>query len=227
MSIHRTSIFLPAIPLGLLVPAGESARGRMGGNKKALVIVSGHGGYTSHELGKASSMRQYLLDKGCPPDDILYLTQPSDPDSDGPATIKNVEEAFEWMIEEATEGDEVLVYISDHEQDMAGEICFLFDDGSIPAGRIGGHLGSIGTGDKTTILNGKRSSLAGPQLSGTGGPILCSMGPYQTFDPDLFDITVSLREVPEHLSGMEAYLAAFDLEVGRLQGTGQDPVLIK
>ncbi|MBN1390934.1 MAG: hypothetical protein JXA22_09875, partial [Candidatus Thermoplasmatota archaeon] len=40
--------------------------------RKCVVIVSGREGYTQHELEKASSFREYLLDD-CTTYDLIYL----------------------------------------------------------------------------------------------------------------------------------------------------------
>jgi hypothetical protein len=194
--------------------------------RKCLIIVSGHGGYSQHELGKASSFRDHLLED-ISEDDIKYLTDPDDPDSDGPANVSNIENAFDWLKDECDSNTEVLVYIFDHIVIINSEETFLFDDGNITASAIDSWLDDVSYSKTTIILNGERSGLGGPDLTGSYRDVICSMRSYQTNDPDLFNITRSLKDPSADLDsdGVVSFVEAFWNEVILLRGTGQDPVL--
>ena len=191
---------------------------------KCLVIVSGYGGYPSNEISKASSFYEYL---NCPDKAITYLTNQSDPDSEGPANVSNVEAAFEWLESHSQPSDEVTIYISDHEKRCWNETYFVFDDGNISAESIKLWLEGVQCSKMTLILNGKRSGLAGPELYDTNRDVICSMGSDQDFDPDLFNITRSLEDTSADTDGdgEVSYIEAYWKEVENLQGSGQDPCI--
>ncbi|MEA3557767.1 MAG: hypothetical protein U9R75_00775, partial [Candidatus Thermoplasmatota archaeon] len=90
--------------------------------RKCLIIVSGYGGYSSAELGKASSFHDHLNYND---EDEMYLTSLSDPETDGPANISNVEDAFDWLQANSLPSDEVTIYISDHEKRVMNDTYFV------------------------------------------------------------------------------------------------------
>jgi len=194
--------------------------------KKCVIIVSGNEGYTQHELDKASSFREYLLEN-CSIDDIIYLTDPSDPFSDGAANVSNIEKAFEWLRSESGQMTEVMVYIFDHITMIADEETFQFDDGNIEVDTIELCLEDVECLSMTVILNGERSGLGGPILFDGCRDVICSMGPDQDMDPDLFNITRSLKDPSADLDGdgEVSFIEAYWNEVILLRGAGQDPVL--
>ncbi len=195
-------------------------------DRKCLIIVSGHDGYSQYELGKASSFREHLLED-ISDDNIIYLTDPNDPDSDGPANVTNIENAFNWLKDESGSNTEVLVYIFDHIVIINNEVTFQFDHGNITTSEIDSWLGEVSYSKMTIILNGERSGLGGPDLTGPSRDVMCSMRSYQTYDPDLFNITRSLKDLSADLNydGVVSFVEAFWNEVIFLRGTGQDPVL--
>ncbi len=195
-------------------------------DRKCLIIVSGHDGYSQYELGKASSFREHLLED-ISDDNIIYLTDPNDPDSDGPANVTNIENAFNWLEDESGSNTEVLVYIFDHIVIINSEETFLFNDGNISAFVIDSWLDEVTYSSMTIILNGERSGCGGSVLSGPFRDVMCSMRSYQTCDPDLFNITRSLEDLSADLDndGVVSFVEAFRKEVIILGGTGQDPVL--
>ena len=197
-----------------------------GTDRKCLIIVSGHDGYSQHELVKASFFRDHLLEE-ISEDDIKYLTDPDDPDSDGPANVSNIEDAFDWLKDECESDTEVIIYIFDHIIAINNEETFLFDDGNITASTIDSWLDDVSYSRTTIILNGERSGLGGPDLTGPSRDVMCSMRSYQTSDPDLFNITRSLEDPSADLDGDEkvSFIEAYWNEVILLSGTGQDPVL--
>jgi len=98
--------------------------------KKCLIIVSGSEGYSQNELDKASSFREYMLED-LDQFDIKYLTDPDDPDSDGPANQSNIESAFYWLQNVCDPGTEAIVYIFDHIIAVNNNNTFIFDDCNI------------------------------------------------------------------------------------------------
>lgn len=193
---------------------------------KSLVIVSGYGGYTTHELDKASDMRDHLLES-CSEDDIYYLTDTSMSGSDGEATKKNVEDAFSWLIENCDKDTRVAVYIMDHVQVINGVPQFRFNDGNIKASTMDGWLDDVDCCEMTVILNGERSALAGPSLDTSSRDVICSMGSSQTYCPDNFDIARSLDDPDADTDddGVVTYIEAYHYEKNLLASSGQDPVL--
>ena len=79
----------------------------------------------------------------------------------------------------------------------------------------------------TIILNGEKSGLGGPDLVDSGRDVICSMREYQLFDPDRFDITVSLVNplLDQDLDGEISFIEAFSGEVLRLQPYNQFPIM--
>ena len=212
--------------LALAVSLLGNANAETTEDMKSLVIVSGFGGYSVHELDKAASFRSHLLDS-CSQDDMVYLTKAGMSGSDGVATISNVEDAFEWLITVSGPDTKVAVYIMDHEQMINNQPHFRFEDGSISASTIDGWLDQIPSSEITIILNGERSGLGGPSLAGSSRDVICSMKSSQTYCPDNFDISRSLGD-PDADSdddGTVSYIEAFNYEKARIQSTGQEPVL--
>ena len=193
---------------------------------KCLIIVSGNEGYSEQELSKASSFRDHQLTH-CDYNDIRYLTDPSDPNSQGPANLSNVEEGFDWLKTNTSESTEVVVYISDHAQAINNENYFLFDDGNISIDTVDSWLDQVQCNQMTIVLNGERSGLGGPDLSDPGRDVICSMGANQSFSPDLFNITRSLEDpsADTNHDGQVSYIEAYWKEVENLQGTDQDPCI--
>ncbi|MBN1389210.1 MAG: hypothetical protein JXA22_01055, partial [Candidatus Thermoplasmatota archaeon] len=176
--------------LGILIALVTFAKAADAGDAPenlCIIVVPGELGYSSHETGKALSFHDYLVDTGYGEDDIHFLAGASVPDNDGPATVSNIETAFSWVTETSRPGTELLIYIFDHQEIVFGETWFLFDDGNISSETIDRWIGDIVCSGVTVILNGERSALAGPVLSGPSRDIICSMGASQEFDPDLFN----------------------------------------
>jgi hypothetical protein len=174
---------------------------------KCLIIVSGSGGYSDVELGKAASFYDHLLVEYSE-EDIYYLTGPSDPNSDGPATLSNIEKAFTWLRENSTSITEIVIYISDHAQGI--DPYYTFNDGNISLSTIDSWLDQSQYSYMTIILNGERSGLGGPNLIGSSRDIICSMEADQA-SMDLFNITRSLEDPEADLNfdGIVDYIEAF------------------
>jgi hypothetical protein len=192
---------------------------------KCLIIVSGYGGYSQQELSKASSFREYLLD-AVNEDDIIYLTDPTDPSSDGAATLSNIEDSFDWLISNSGPDTDVTVYISDHISMIDNNATFIFNNGAIPASIIDLWLDLVECSSLNIILNGERSGMGGQAVSGTGRDVLCSMDASESFQNDLFNITRSLEDPSADLDNDEivSYVEAYWNEVDNLLGSGQNPV---
>lgn len=195
---------------------------------RCLIIVSGYNGYSGHELGKASAFYDHINDT-LSEDDIRYLTIHTDPESDGQATISNVENAFEWLKENSLPENNVIIYISDHAKRSFNETHFCFNDGNVSTDTINSWMNQIQCLSITVVLNGERSGLGGLDLQGPSRDVICSMRSYQTFDPDLFNITRSLEDplADSNNDGVVDFIEAFWMEDFLLTGTGQDPVLYK
>ncbi len=195
--------------------------------KICLIIVSGAWGYSEHEIGKASSFYDHCISTDIyNEEDIVYLADTAVSNTDGPANISNIEDAFEWLDDNSDPNMEIVIYISDHEQVINNEIYFAFEDGNISSSTIDSWIDEITCEKITVILNGERSALAGPDLSGSSRDIICSMESDQ-LSIDNFNITRSLED-PEadlNIDGKVDYIEAFLKEVEWLQGSGQDPVL--
>jgi hypothetical protein len=204
----------------------QPARGEERGNKLALVIVSGHGGYTPTELSKAISFRKYLLNNGFNNQDIRYLTPVQCNESHAISTKANVMESIQWLQQNSTSDTDVIIYISDHEQTVNGIIHFFFEGGNISAEQIDLWLEEVNCSSMNIFLNGPRSGLAGTDLTGINRSVYCSMKGYQDYDPDRFNITRSLQDpaADKDHNGDITYLEAFEMEKIRLLGTGQEPV---
>ncbi len=147
--------------------------------------------------------------------------------SDGTANISNINQAFEDLIAFEDPLDEVIIYISDHEQGVLGNSSFVFIDDSITADTISFWMDSIDYTEATMILNGNKSGLAGPELKDPDRVVISSMDWDQAYDPDLFNITRSLKDLSadSNNDGVVSFIEAFWKEVILLNGTGQDPVL--
>ncbi|MDG6225000.1 MAG: hypothetical protein QCI82_05750 [Candidatus Thermoplasmatota archaeon] len=212
--------------LAFAIPLLEGADAEATEDMKSLVIVSGFGGYSVHELDKAASFRSHLLDS-CSQDDMVYLTKAGIFGSDGTATVANLEDAFEWLITVSGPETRVAVYIMDHAQMINNQPHFRFEDGSISASTIDGWLDQISSSDITIILNGERSGLGGPSLAGSSRDVICSMMSSQTYCPDNFDIARSLGDpaADSDDDGTVSYIEAFNYEKARIQSTGQVPIL--
>ncbi len=214
--------------LTLVILLSGDTNGELSVEDKCLIVVSGYGGYSSSELGKARSFFDYISET-LPDENIRYLTIQSDLESDGQATISNVQSAYEWLITESSPQDDVIIYIYDHEKRVLNETYFIFDDGNISSGTIDHWMDQISCSSITVVLNGERSGLGGPDLQGPERDIICSMRSYQTYDPDLFNITRSLEDplADSNNDGVVDLIEAFWMEDFLLTGTGQDPVLYK
>jgi hypothetical protein len=193
-----------------------------------LIIVSGSGGYSSYETGKALSFYDHLIDASIyTEEEIVFLANLSVPNVDGFPTVSNIEEAFDWLEESSFPDTEIVIYIFDHEQWIDNETFFRFDDGNISSSTIDALIDQIICDKLTMILNGERSALAGPDLVGSNRDIICSMGANQANFPDSFNITRSLEDPEADLNqdNIVDYIEAYWKEVEWLQGSGQDPVL--
>ncbi|MDG6226263.1 MAG: hypothetical protein QCI82_12265, partial [Candidatus Thermoplasmatota archaeon] len=122
-----------------------------------------------------------------------------------------------------------VIYISDHAQGIMNDIFLIFDDGNISTTQIDSWLDLIECSSVTVILNGERSGLAGPDLTGPSRDIICSMGSNQTMNPDQFNITRSLEDptADTNNDGKVSFVEAYWKEVDNLSGTGQDSVLFE
>jgi len=177
---------------------------------KSIIIVSGHLGYSQHELEKASAFYSYQLECSSS-GNIIYLTDPVQFGSDGSANLSNIENAFDWLINSSTQDTIVTIYIFDHEQSINNENYFIFDDGNLSSTLIDMWLDQVQCYDMTIILNGQRSGLSGPDLVGFNREIICSMRYDQEFDPDLFNITRGLEDPSADFdySGSVDYIEAY------------------
>ncbi len=222
--------FLPILSLfmiiSLSIPFLFSARAESDDDMKSLIIVSGYGGYTSHELNKASSFRNHLLDS-CSSDDIIYLTDTGMSGSDGTATVSNVEDAFFWLINNCDSNTKVAVYIMDHMQMINNQPRFRFDNGVTSASEMDSWLDQVSCAEMTVILNGEKSALCGPSLDTSSRDVICSMGSQQTYCPDNFDIADSLDDPSADTDGdgTVSYIEAYENEKDLLESSGQVPVL--
>ncbi|MDG6224981.1 MAG: hypothetical protein QCI82_05655 [Candidatus Thermoplasmatota archaeon] len=109
------SFLLLSSLMAFLIIIQDEANATSDPDVKCLIIVSGSGGYSPHELGKASSFYSYMEERSSP-DDIVYLTDLSQAGSDGNANVANIQNAFLWLSRISTSETEVTVYISDHAQ---------------------------------------------------------------------------------------------------------------
>jgi hypothetical protein len=228
MSVKKILGMIGMVSLGisLIIIFQGSSNATETGDTKAIIMVSGQGGYSESELAKASCFREYLLDTSCTEGDIIYLTSASDPDSDGIANLSNIEDAFDWLGQECGSETEIVIYVLDHEY-INDQVYFQFDDGSISAYTIDSWLDQTSYSSVTIILNGERSGLAGSTLNGANRDVLCSMEANQFNIPDLFNISRSLVDPSADMNtdGIVDYIEAFWKEVERLQRSGQDPIL--
>jgi hypothetical protein len=224
MKAFLCSIGIIALSLFFLISL-EEAQADDPIDRKCLIIVSSSGGYSSNEIGKASSFYDYLLES-CTSNDVQYLTSPSCLGNDGPATLSNIEDAFEWLEAESTTETEVTVYVSDHINSIESNVFFSFDDGNMTLSYMDSLLDQVEFSSITMILNGERSGYGCDYFGGTSRDILCSMGSTQDCDPDLFNITRSLEDPTADTNddNIVSYVEAFWKEVDNLEETGQDPV---
>ncbi|MBN1389435.1 MAG: hypothetical protein JXA22_02220 [Candidatus Thermoplasmatota archaeon] len=198
-------------------------------DQKSIIIVSGNMGYSQYELEKASAFYSYRSEHSSS-GNIIYLTDPSQPGSDGSANLSSIENAFDWLINSSTQDTKVTIYISDHEQSINNEHYFIFDDGNLTSTLIDMWLDQVQCNEMTVILNGERSALAGPDLSCPSRDIICSMGSDQEFYPDQFNITRGLEDPSADLdySGSVDYIEAYLSEKELIsQYSEQDPVLFQ
>jgi hypothetical protein len=153
----RTSVFIISFVTVLIciISLCREANGQGSVDRKCLIIVSGHGGYSEHELGKAASFRDMFLVNGTL-NDLVYLTDPDHPNSDGPANLSNVENAFDWLRSNSGSNSEVTVYIFDHLLMNENDPTFLFDDGNLTSQTIDSWLDLVQCSMMTVILNGNR-----------------------------------------------------------------------
>ena len=177
----------------------------------AIIFVSDHNGFDENELVKADQFHSYLLDKGYESDEIKYLTQSSKIGCDGAPNTSNIRSAFEWLINTSASSSQPVIYIQDHEKYILGNVTFQFSDGNINADTIDGWLDQTDYQELTMILNGNRSALAGPDLSGLDRDVICSMRSTQSFEQDLFNITRSLKDSSAdfNFDGEVSYIEAY------------------
>ena len=212
--------------VSLAIPLLNSVNAVQGDDMKSIIIVSGYSGYTTHELDKASSFRDHLLDS-CSEDDIVYLTDNGMSGSDGEATTSHVEDAFSWLINSCDSNTNVAIYIMDHAQMINNQPNFRFEDGTISASTIDNWLDQVTSSEMTVILNGEKSALCGPALDGSSRDVICSMRSDQSYCPDNFDITNSLDDptADTNNDGIVSYVEAYENEKDLLEASGQVPVL--
>ncbi len=210
----------------LSIPFFNLASADNGNNMKSIIIVSGYSGYTTHELEKADSFRNHLLESSSS-DDIYYLTSTTLIGLDGEATTSNVEDAFSWLIKNSDSDTKVAIYIMDHVQMINSQIEFNFNNDQIAASTINGWLDDVTCSEMIVILNGEKSALAGPSLDTTSRDVICSMRSDQTYCPDYFDISSSLEDpvADANNDGTITYIEAFENEKDLLESSGQVPVL--
>ncbi len=192
----------------------------------ALIIVSGHNGYSKMELDKASAFRDYLLENLYQSEQIRYLTSMDRTCSDGEATIGNVETAFEWLRNTTDPHCEVTIYISDHAQIIDNVPTFQFNDGNISGETIDEWLYLIDCQFIKIVVNGQKSGLVGAELSNIDRSVFCSMRSYQDYNPDAFNITRSLKKMDadQNLDGIVGFDEAFEREASLLRDSGQSPI---
>ena len=201
-----------------------SADGTPSSDRKAIILISTTDPDIDEE-GKAQSFYGYLLDEGYSEDDISFLGFEETEGSDGTANISNINQAFEDLIAFEDPLDEVIIYISDHEQGVLGNSSFVFIDGSITADTISLWMDSIDYTEATMILNGNRSGLAGPELQDPDRVVISSMDWDQTSDQDLFNITRGLTDQTADINfdGVVSYYEAYMKECFTLRFEDQNP----
>jgi hypothetical protein len=191
----------------------------------AIIIVSDLDGFDDTELEKADQFYQYLKDEDHTDDDIYFLTEEDRSGYDGNPNVENFEKAFSWLKNTSGPSSQPVIYVYDHVIWGYGNVTFQLSDGNITTNTINEWLSSTLFQDITMILGGKRSGMAGPDLSTCSRDIICSMGSDQIFSPDQFNITRSLED-PSADTNQDCkitYVEAYWKEVDNLQGTGQDP----
>jgi hypothetical protein len=227
MKLFILVISLLALTVAVMIPSSMNSGGEIVMEEKlALIIVSGHNGYSNMELDKAAAFRDYLIENLYQSDQIRYLTSIERAGSDGEATIENVDSAFEWLRNTADPQCEVTVYISDHAQIIDNLPTFQFNDGNISGETIDDWLYLIDCQFIKIVVNGQKSGLVGAELSSIDRSVLCSMRSYQDYNPDAFNITRSLKnmDADQNLDGIVSFEEAFEREVSLLRDSGQSPI---
>jgi hypothetical protein len=227
MKLFILVISLLVLTIAVMIPSSMNSGGEIVMEEKlALIIVSGHNGYSNMELDKASAFRDYLFENLYESDQIRYLTSMEREGSDGEATVENVESAFEWLKNTTDPQCEVTVYISDHAQIIDNVPMFQFNNGNISGETIDEWLCLFDCQFIKIVVNGQRSGLVGAELSNFDRSVLCSMRSYQDYIPDAFNITRSLKNMAadQNQDGIVSFEEAFDREAALLMDSGQSPV---
>ena len=195
-------------------------------NRMALIIVSTYE-MNSAEFSKAGSFHLYLLDDGYQEEDIKHLGMSSGYYSDGLSNVSNVENEFNWLINNEDPDKDIVIYLSDHVPPLSGDEIFRFQDGNISIPQVDTWISDMDFNSSTVIVGGNHSGIAGPELEDPSRDIICSMGSDQSFSLDHFNITRGLEDTSADTNndGEVSYIEAYWKEVENLQGSDQDPCI--
>ena len=119
----------------------------------------------STEEGKAVYFHDHLINEGYDPEKIDFLAFDDTVNSDRISNVSNIEDSFDWLINDSDPNKEVVIYITDHEQGTRGSSSFQFIDGNISSSTLDGWIDDIDCSELTIILLGNRSGLSGDTLS--------------------------------------------------------------
>ncbi|MGA1872493.1 MAG: hypothetical protein ACMUHY_02380 [Thermoplasmatota archaeon] len=194
---------------------------------KALIIVSDYEGTDQHELDKAVAFHDHLINKGFSEDEILFITSEDIDCRDQAVTVDNIENGFEWVIDNSKRKTEVNIYISDNSHIIDTESFYQFTDGQVNCSDIIDWIDQISYETLNYITLGNHSGLFGAKLVGPERVIISSMRECEESAVDRFNITRSLEDPAADIDhdGVVSFVEAFCNEKMLLIGTGQNPVL--
>ncbi|MGA1792526.1 MAG: hypothetical protein ACMUHM_01105 [Thermoplasmatota archaeon] len=194
---------------------------------RALIIISDYEGTDDHELEKGVAFYDYLIENGYHDDDIIFLTSENVSCMDDNVTIENINEAFQWLIDEGKQKTTVNVYISDNTHHIASRSYYQFSNGTVNCSDIIRWIDQISYDTLNYITLGNHSGWFGPQLVGENRVVISSMREFEESFVDRFNITRSLEDptADTDCDGKVSFVEAFYNEEQLLIRYDQHPVL--
>jgi hypothetical protein len=226
----RYSYAFLGIFAGLVLIAGALLGGSANADPeefKALIVVSSFQGTNQHEIDKAVAFYDYLLDNGYDDSDIEFLCEEDLSIKDGNPIVENIENGFEWIINNSKKKTTVNIYISDNTHSSQSETFYQFVDGTIKCSQVVNWIENTTYSYLNYITLGNHSGSFGPQLIGENRVVISSMRDFETADPDQFNITRGLLDPMADMNNdnvvsmVEAYYSEFET----LMTAPQTPIL--
>jgi hypothetical protein len=195
-------------------------------NDTALIVVSSYGGTDQNDLAKAVYLYDYLLSIGFGSDDIIFLCSDELSIKDDEPTLSNIEDAFNWLVNNSQQDSNTIIYIDDNAHVINSQEYYRFSDGNLNVSYIEDWIDEMEYSSLAYISTGDNSGLIGSSLTGEGRAIMSSMAYDEEAEIDRFNITRGLENIDADLNrdGWITFVEAFDWEEGYVEEYyDQDP----